>query len=69
MTLALIPSHASSQFFTPRLWQPNPQIAAIDEALAKIPDGATVSASDNIVPQLTSRATVTLFGLAPLDSW
>lgn len=69
VTAALIPSHAFSQFFRPTLWQPNPRISAIDEALSRIPDGATVSASDDIVPQLTSRATVTLFGLAPLDSW
>ena len=69
VTVALIPSHAFSQFFKPTLWQPNPRISAIDEALAAIPDGATVSASDDIVPQLTSRTTVTLFGLAPLNSW
>jgi uncharacterized membrane protein len=69
VTVALIPSHAFSQFFGAALWQSNPRISAIDEALAKIPDGATVSASDDIVPQLTSRATVTLFGLAPLNSW
>ncbi len=68
VSIALIPGHAFSKLFGPALWQPNPQIAAIDAALARIPDGATVSASDNIVPQLTSRATVTLFGLAPLDS-
>ncbi len=68
VSIALIPGHAFSKLFGPALWQPNPQIAAIDAALATIPDGATVSASDNIIPQLTSRATVTLFGLAPLDS-
>lgn len=69
VTVALIPGHALAQFFTPTLWQPNPRISAIDEALARIPEGATVSASDDIVPQLTSRTTATLFGLAPLDSW
>jgi uncharacterized membrane protein len=68
VTLALIPSHPLSLLVEPAFWQPNPRSAAIDSALARIPDGATVSASDNIVPQLTSRATVTLFGLAPLNS-
>jgi uncharacterized membrane protein len=68
VTLAAIPSHAFAQMAGPSLWQPNPNIAAIDAALARIPDGATVSTSDNIAPQLTDRATVTLFGLAPLDS-
>jgi hypothetical protein len=68
VTLAAIPSHAFAQMAGPSLWQPNPNIAAIDTALARIPDGATVSTSDNIAPQLTDRATVTLFGLAPLDA-
>ena len=68
VTLASIPTHPFSKLFGPQLWQSNSQIAAISAALAKIPDGATVSASDNIVPQLTSRTTVTLFGLARLDS-
>lgn len=66
VALTMIPSHAFSKFFRPELWQPNSQSAAINTALSKIPNGATVSASDNVVPQLTSRATVTLFGLAPL---
>ncbi|HAM25227.1 MAG TPA: hypothetical protein DCP11_00575 [Microbacteriaceae bacterium] len=68
VTLGLIPSYSFARFFEPTLWQPNPRIGAIDAALSKIPDGATVSASDDLVPQLTSRATVTLFGLAPLNS-
>jgi membrane-associated phospholipid phosphatase len=65
---ALVPSHSFAQFATARFWQPNPQTAAITNALAKIPDGATVSASDNLIPQLTSRDSVTLFGLRPLAS-
>jgi uncharacterized membrane protein len=67
VTAALIPSHALSEFFTPWLWKPNPHIGIIDAELAMIPDGATVSASDDIVPQLTDRTTVTDFGLRPLD--
>jgi uncharacterized membrane protein len=65
---ALVPSHSFAQFATAKFWQPNPQTAAITRALSKIPDGATVSASDNLIPQLTSRASVTLFGLRPLAS-
>lgn len=68
VAVALIPGHAFGKFFDPALWQPNPHYAAISEALAKIPDGVTVSASDNLVPQLTARTTATVFGLAPLDS-
>ena len=68
VTVALIPSHSFAQFAEPALWKPNPRIGAIDAALSRIPDGATVSASDDLAPQLTSRTTVSLFGLAPLDS-
>jgi uncharacterized membrane protein len=65
---SLVPSHSFAQFATAKFWQPNPQTAAITDALSKIPDGATVSASDNLIPQLTSRDSVTLFGLRPLAS-
>jgi uncharacterized membrane protein len=65
---ALLPSHSFAQFATAQFWQPNPQTAAITNALSRIPDGATVSASDNLIPQLTSRDSVTLFGLRPLAS-
>lgn len=68
VTLATIPNYSFARLVEPTFWQPNPRAGAIDAALAKIPDGATVSASDDLVPQLTSRATVTLFGLAPLNA-
>jgi uncharacterized membrane protein len=68
VTLAAIPSHPLAQLAEPGFWRPSPGSAAAEAALARIPDGATVSTSDNIAPQLTDRATVTLFGLAPLDS-
>jgi uncharacterized membrane protein len=67
VTAALIPSHAFIQFFQPWLWKGNPYIGTINAELAMIPNGATVSASDDIVPQLTDRTTVTVFGLRPLD--
>ena len=68
ITLATIPNYSFARLFEQTFWQPNPRIGAIDAALAKILDGATVSASDDLVPQLTARATVTLFGLAPLNA-
>jgi uncharacterized membrane protein len=66
VTGAAIPSHRLGLLGSPKLWEESPQAASIDTALAMIPNGATVSASDNLIPQLTSRATVTLFGLRPL---
>lgn len=68
VTAAALPTHPLAELGSARLWEANPQTPSIIAALALIPDGATVSASDNLVPQLTSRATVTLFGLRPLST-
>lgn len=65
-TIGALPSHPLAELVSAELWTASPQASAITEALGMIPDGATVSASDNLVPQLTSRDTVTLFGLRPL---
>ncbi len=45
----------------PDLGAPGPAVAAIRRALAVIPDGATVAASNRLAPQLTDRCTVSLF--------
>ncbi|WP_354569669.1 DUF2079 domain-containing protein [Glaciihabitans sp. UYNi722] len=66
VTVGAVPSHRLGELGSTQLWTANPQAASIEAALAMIPNGATVSASDNLVPHLTSRATVTLFGLRPL---
>ena len=66
VSVALVPFFPLSQMATAALWQPNPHAAAVEKALSLVPDNVTVSASDNLVPQLTSRDTVTLFGLRPL---
>ncbi|QRX90280.1 DUF2079 domain-containing protein [Streptomyces noursei] len=49
-----------SQLFTPRLWQDTPRTAAARAALARIPDGAHVLASNSLAPHLTDRTTVHL---------
>lgn len=61
-----VPFYPLAQLATAQLWQPNPHAPAVNRALSLIPDNAIVSASDNMIPQLTSRDTVTLFGLRPL---
>jgi uncharacterized membrane protein len=66
VTIVTLPSHSLAQLVNEKLWTDTPHSLAITDALGIIPDGATVSASDNLVPQLTSRDTVTLFGLRPL---
>jgi uncharacterized membrane protein len=66
VTAALIPDHAFAQLVSPELWTVTARDAAINRALALIPDNVSVSATDDIVPHLTSRDNVTLFGLRPL---
>jgi uncharacterized membrane protein len=68
VTFATVPSHALAKLARPPLWSGPPQAAVLSQALKMIPHGVTVAASDNLVPQLTSRDTVTLFGLHPLAS-
>ncbi|HEY5319723.1 MAG TPA: DUF2079 domain-containing protein [Galbitalea sp.] len=66
VTAALIPDHALAQLASPELWTVTARDAAITRALALIPDNVRVAATDDIVPHLTSRDSVTLFGLRPL---
>lgn len=44
-------------------WQTSPRVTTARHILHTIPDGATVAASNRLVPQLTRRCTVTVFGL------
>jgi uncharacterized membrane protein len=66
VTAALIPDHAFAQLASPALWTVTARDAAINRELAMIPDNVSVSATDDVVPHLTSRDNVTLFGLRPL---
>ncbi len=65
-TAVLLPSHPLADLANARLWNSSPQAASIAAALSQIPDNVTVSASDNLIPHLTSRDEVTLFGRKPL---
>ncbi|WP_405594040.1 DUF2079 domain-containing protein [Streptomyces sp. NBC_01410] len=59
LTLPLFPI---GQLAEKNTWQAGPRITAVRHLLVRIPDGATVAASNRIVPQLTNRCTVTVFG-------
>ncbi|MFJ8763006.1 DUF2079 domain-containing protein [Streptomyces cyaneofuscatus] len=61
-TLLLFPGFALSQVFDPLTWETPPRAAAAHRLMEKIPDDVTVAASNRLVPQLTNRCTVTLFG-------
>jgi uncharacterized membrane protein len=63
VTLYLVPRYPLAQLGSAEIWDGDPRSAAAHRVLALIPDGATVSAGNRLVPQLTARTTVTLFGL------
>ncbi|MFC1437173.1 DUF2079 domain-containing protein [Streptacidiphilus sp. N1-10] len=70
VTAVLLPQYPLAALLRPSTWHTGPRVAAAHRVLAMIPDGATVSASNRLVPQLTSRATVSEFGFPglPLDA-
>jgi uncharacterized membrane protein len=68
VTAILLPSYPLAKLAHPGEWTTPPRIAAARTLLQKIPDGATVSASNTLIPQLTDRATVYLFKPTTLDS-
>ncbi|MEU7726508.1 DUF2079 domain-containing protein [Streptomyces sp. NPDC040724] len=62
MTVLLIAGFPLSALADPVTWQTPPRVAAAHRVMDNIPDDATVAASNRLVPQLTHRCTVTLFG-------
>lgn len=68
VTAVMIPSFPLAQLAQRATWRTTPHIEAARALLAEIPDGATVAASNRLVPQLTSRCTVVVFPTFPVDS-
>ncbi|MFH9978386.1 DUF2079 domain-containing protein [Streptomyces sp. NPDC017179] len=62
ITLAILPSFALFQLFQPETWRTDPRVAVAHRLMNFIPDGATVQASDHLVPQLTNRTSVSIYG-------
>ncbi|GIE77240.1 hypothetical protein Aph02nite_31900 [Actinoplanes philippinensis] len=62
VTVALLPRYPLAQLASAQTWHGDPRAAAAHRVLDLIPDGATVSAANQLAPQLTGRTTVTLFG-------
>ena len=63
VTVLLLPQFPLFQLALPRTWHTAPRVAAARAIMRLIPDGATVAATNQIVPQLTNRCTVGEFGL------
>ncbi|WOX22329.1 DUF2079 domain-containing protein [Streptomyces solicathayae] len=68
VTFVLLPSFPLAQLAQRATWRTTPHIEAARALLARIPDGATVAASNRLIPQLTSRCTVVVFPTFPVDS-
>ncbi|MER6095095.1 DUF2079 domain-containing protein [Streptomyces sp. NPDC001728] len=66
VTVVLIPSFPLAQVVQRTTWRTTPHVEAARALLARIPDGATVAASNRLAPQLTARCTVVLFPTFPV---
>ncbi|MCX4515738.1 DUF2079 domain-containing protein [Streptomyces sp. NBC_01619] len=62
VTLLLLPQFPLWQLAQPGTWKSEPRIGTARAVMRLIPDGATVQASTHLVPQLTNRTSVSLFG-------
>lgn len=60
----LLPVHSLGQLFQPAFWRTDPRVAVAQRLMDRIPDGATVQASDGLVPHLANRTSVSLYGWA-----
>ncbi|WP_327358333.1 DUF2079 domain-containing protein [Streptomyces sp. NBC_01304] len=61
VTVVTLPSFSFGLLAKSGTWRTPPHVEAARDLLAKIPDGASVAASNRLVPQLTSRCEVVLF--------
>ncbi|MEU7072557.1 DUF2079 domain-containing protein [Streptomyces narbonensis] len=74
VVLLLLPTQPLASLATPGFWRVDPREAAAREAVALVPDGARVAASNSLAPHLTDRATVHLvtdgvLGRSPAVEW
>jgi hypothetical protein len=63
VTVLLLPQFPLWQLTRPATWHTDPRLATARRLMDRIPDGATVAASNRLVPQLTNRTLVSVFGL------
>ncbi|MEU3602178.1 DUF2079 domain-containing protein [Streptomyces sp. NPDC006798] len=68
VTAVILPSFPLALLAQRATWRTTEHVEAAGELLARIPDGATVAASNRLVPQLTARTEVVLFPAFPVGS-
>ncbi|WP_258053446.1 DUF2079 domain-containing protein [Streptomyces sp. Ru72] len=62
ITFMVLPNFPLFQLVQPETWRTDPRVATAHRLMNVIPDGATVQVSDHLVPQLTNRTSVSLYG-------
>ncbi|MFF3319406.1 DUF2079 domain-containing protein [Streptomyces sp. NPDC003035] len=67
VALLLLPGQPLARLAAPGFWQDGPRQAAARAALARVPDGALVAASNSLAPHLTDSARVYLVAEGVLD--
>ncbi|MCX4821545.1 DUF2079 domain-containing protein [Streptomyces sp. NBC_01142] len=61
-TLLLIPQFPLWQLFQPAMWKTDPRVLVAHRLMDQIPDGATVQATNKLVPQIAGRTGASVFG-------
>ncbi|MFE9765387.1 DUF2079 domain-containing protein [Streptomyces sp. NPDC005808] len=64
ITAVILPQYPLWQLVEPETWRSDPRVAVAHGLMDRIPDGATVQASNQLVPQLTGRTSASLYGWA-----
>ena len=68
VTAVLFPRYPVARVFLPSTWSTPSRVGVARSVMQLIPDDATVSASNTLIPQLTDRTTVYLFDPTTLGS-
>ncbi|MFJ3231203.1 DUF2079 domain-containing protein [Streptomyces sp. NPDC086787] len=72
ITLLIFPQFALWAVFQPATWKDDPHVAAAQRMMALVPDNVTVQATNTLVPHLSNRTSVSIFGWAqsrPNPQW
>ena len=64
ITALILPQYPLWRLAEPGTWRSDPRVAVAHHLMDRIPDGATVQASNQLVPQLTDRTSTSLYGWA-----
>ncbi|MFD7442921.1 DUF2079 domain-containing protein [Streptomyces sp. NPDC059909] len=67
VTVVMLPSFPLAQLAQRATWRTTAHVEAARSLLQRIPDGATVAATNRLVPQLTSRCEVVIFPTWPVE--